>query len=319
MELSRERLLQMYGEMYRIRKFELKVGELFLKGLIPGTIHLYHGEEAVAVGAVSCLRKADKVMLTHRPHGHAIAKGMDMGMLMAEILGRIDGCSRGIGGSMHLADVEKGIMPTLPIIGAGIPIAAGIAFYMKQRKTEDICMAFFGDGTTNIGAFHEGMNLAAIWKLPVVYVCENNLYAVSTPIRETCLLQDLSKRAEAYGMPGITVDGNDVEKVHFAVKEAVDRARRGEGPTLVECKTYRQGGHSRTDPGTYRSKQEVDEWLERDPLLICKKALLERGYASPEECAEMENSEDMAVEEAARFAMDSEHPIPGEEFFDEIA
>jgi len=306
--LPKKQLIDMYRTMVRIRKFEIKVNELFLQGLIPGTIHLSHGQEAVAVGANSCLRKSDKVLLTHRPHGHALAKGMDPKRLMAEILGKATGCCMGKGGSMHIADVSMGIMPSLPIVGAGIPIAAGIAFVFKQSKSDSVAMSFFGDGATNIGAFHEGLNLAAVWDLPVVYVCENNLYAVSTSIKRSSKLENLAEKARSYGIPGMTVDGNEVEAVYTAVKEAVERARIGGGPSLIECKTYRHGGHSRTDPATYRPKEEVALWMRRDPLKICRQRLIERGYLTEEECDALENEQAVVIEGAADFAVQSKEP-----------
>ena len=308
--LPKDRLTAIYRKMVRIRKFELKVNELFLKGLIPGTIHLSHGQEGVAAGAISTLMQEDRVVLTHRPHGHALAKGMEPGRLMAEILGKVGGCCKGKGGSMHIADVEKGVMPSLPIVGAGIPIAAGIAFALSRGKRGGVVMSFFGDGATNIGAFHEGINIAAIWKLPVVYVCENNLYAVSTSIRKTSLIGNLSEKAASYGIPGVTVDGNDVEAVFPAAEEAVDRARKGKGPTLIECKTYRHSGHSRTDPGTYRPAEEIERWLKRDPLVLCRRALLERGYLTEEECTALEDEEKKLIDAAADFAISSEAPEP---------
>jgi TPP-dependent pyruvate/acetoin dehydrogenase alpha subunit len=292
----------------RIRVFEGKVTQLFLKGLVPGTIHLSTGQEAVAAGAVGCLRAGDRVMLTHRPHGQALAKGMDPKLLLAEILGREGGCCRGKGGSMHLADPQVGIMPSLPIVGAGIPVAAGIAFAFKQSESDAVAMGFFGDGATNIGAFHEAMNLAALWKLPVVYVCENNLYAVSTHIQSATVVAELSEKAKMYGMPASTVDGNDVEVVYLAVSAAVDRARRGEGPSFVECKTYRHSGHSRTDPATYRDEDEVQAWKERDPLVLCCRAILSRGYLDENGCSDLEVEEEHLIEEAAEFALASAEP-----------
>jgi pyruvate dehydrogenase E1 component alpha subunit len=306
--LPKNRLIDIYRIMVRIRNFELKVNELFLKGLIPGTIHLSHGQEGVAAGAVSTLKREDRVVLTHRPHGHALAKGMEPKKLLAEILGKVDGCCKGKGGSMHIADVQNGVMPSLPIVGAGIPIAAGIAFALKRERRSGVAMSFFGDGATNIGAFHEGLNIAAIWNLPVVFICENNLYAVSTPIRKTSLLENLSEKASSYGIPGVTVDGNDVEEVFFAAERAVYRARAGRGPTLIECKTYRHGGHSRTDPGTYRPTEEVENWLKRDPLILCRKMLLEREHLTEEECADLENVEIALINDAADFAVSSEAP-----------
>jgi acetoin:2,6-dichlorophenolindophenol oxidoreductase subunit alpha len=307
-QLPKDRLTAIYKTMVRIRKFELKVNELFLKGLIPGTIHLSHGQEGVAAGAVSALERDDRIVLTHRPHGQALAKGMEPKRLMAEILGKVGGCCKGKGGSMHIADVQNGVMPSLPIVGAGIPIAAGIAFAFKRDKRGSIAMSFFGDGTTNIGAFHEGLNIAAIWNLPVVFICENNLYAVSTSIRKTSLLENLSTKAASYGISGVTVDGNDVEEVFFSAKGAVDRARDGKGPTLIECKTYRHGGHSRTDPGTYRPAEEVEKWLKSDPLLLCRKKLLERGHLAEEECAALEDEETILINDAAEFAVSSKAP-----------
>jgi TPP-dependent pyruvate/acetoin dehydrogenase alpha subunit len=306
--LSKSLLIEMYRKMVRIRAFETKVTQLFLKGLVPGTIHLSTGQEAVAVGATSCLRPTDRVMLTHRPHGQALAKGMDPKRMLAEILGRVDGCCHGKGGSMHLADPRVGIMPSLPIVGAGIPIAAGIAFAFKYDASDSVAMGFFGDGATNIGAFHESMNLAALWKLPVVYVCENNLFAVSTRIQSTTLVEDLSEKAKMYGMPASTIDGNDVEVVYLSVSAAVDRARRGEGPGFIECKTYRHSGHSRTDPATYRAEEEVKRWKERDPLLLCRRAILKQGYLDDDGCNDIEAEEEQLIEQAAQFALASPEP-----------
>ncbi|UCF98508.1 MAG: thiamine pyrophosphate-dependent dehydrogenase E1 component subunit alpha [Spirochaetaceae bacterium] len=307
-KLSKSLLIELYRRMVRIRAFESKVTQLFLKGLVPGTIHLSTGQEAVAVGATGCLRATDRVMLTHRPHGQALAKGMDPKRLLAEILGREGGCCRGKGGSMHLADPKAGIMPSLPIVGAGIPVAAGIAFAFKQGESDSVAMGFFGDGATNIGAFHEAMNLAALWKLPVVYVCENNLYAVSTRIHSATLVAELSEKAKMYGMPATAVDGNDVEVVYQAVSAAVERARRGEGPSFIECKTYRHSGHSRTDPATYRDEQEVQAWKKRDPLILCRKMILDRGCLDEKGCSDLEAEEEQLIEEAAEFALCSPEP-----------
>jgi len=307
-KLSKSLLIEMYRKIVRIRAFEAKVTQLFLRGLVPGTIHLSTGQEAVAVGATSCLRPTDRVMLTHRPHGQALAKGMDPKKLLAEILGRADGCCHGKGGSMHLADPPVGIMPSLPIVGAGIPIAAGIAFAFKYDASDSVAMGFFGDGATNIGAFHETMNLAALWKLPVVYVCENNLYAVSTRIQSATLVEKLSEKAKLYGMPASTVDGNDVEAVYLCASEAVDRARRGEGPSFIECKTYRHSGHSRTDPATYRDEEEVKEWMQRDPLILCRRAILKRGYLDDKGCSDLAAEEEQLIEVAAQFALSSPEP-----------
>jgi TPP-dependent pyruvate/acetoin dehydrogenase alpha subunit len=285
-KLSEKLLIEMYRKMVRIRAFETKVAQLFLKGVVPGTIHLSTGQEAVAAGATSCLRPT----------------------VLAEILGRADGCCHGKGGSMHLADPQAGIMPSLPIVGAGIPIAAGIAFAFKYDASDSVAMGFFGDGATNIGAFHEAMNLAALWKLPVIYVCENNLYAVSTRIQSATLVTELSEKAKLYGMTAATIDGNDVEAVYLSVAAAVDRARRGEGPAFIECKTYRHSGHSRTDPATYRDETEVKAWKERDPLILCRRVILKRGYLDDKECGDLEAEEEQLIEQAAQFALSSPEP-----------
>lgn len=304
-------LVQMYRVMVRIRLFEKKINELFLKGLVPGTIHLYMGQEAIAVGVCSALETNDIILGTHRPHGHAIAKGIDPKYLMAEVLGRSTGCCRGRGGSMHVGDVSKGMLPALAIVASGIPIAAGIALSFKLRKKSRISVSFFGDGATNEGAFHEGLNLAAVWKLPVIFVCENNLYGVSTRISDVTMLENLSDRASGYGMPGLIVDGNNVEDVFFAAHDAVSRARRGKGPTFIECKTYRHSGHSRTDPAKYRPQEEVDAWLARDPLIITGDRLIKMSF-SMTDCHSILLEENSLIESAAQFAINSKPPSPHE-------
>lgn len=309
--VSFQDLVKMYRTMVRIRLFEKKVNELFLKGLVPGTIHLYAGEEAVAAGVCSALKSSDIIVGTHRPHGHALAKGVDPKYIMAEILGRSTGCCKGRGGSMHIGDLAKGMLPALAIVGAGIPVATGVALSFKLRKMSEISVSFFGDGATNEGTFHEGLNLAAVWKLPVIFICENNLYGVSTKISSVTLLKDLSERAQGYGMPGLTIDGNNVKEVFYAAQHAVKRARTGEGPTLIECKTYRHWGHSRTDPAKYRPEDEVREWLARDPLVITGKQLEKMGI-SKSDCKSIEQEEKSIIEFAADFAVNSEFPLPGE-------
>jgi TPP-dependent pyruvate/acetoin dehydrogenase alpha subunit len=312
---ERERLAGMYRSMVRIRLFEQKVNELFLQGLVPGTIHLYAGQEAVAVGVCSALQSDDIIVSTHRPHGHAIAKGLEPKHILAEILARGTGCCRGRGGSMHIGDITKGMLPALAIVAAGIPIAAGIALSFRLRGVPRVAVSFFGDGATNEGAFHEGLNLAAVWRLPAVFICENNLYGVSTRISSTALVENLSDRAAAYGMPGVTVDGNSVLDVHAAAAEAVERARNGDGPALVECKTYRHWGHSRTDPASYRAKQEVEAWLEKDPLKIGRENLEEQGWTA-EAIARIDEEEAAVIESAAEFAVKS-GPPPADTAVDE--
>ncbi len=302
--------MKLYQKMLEIRSFEEKVFELYGENLVPGTIHLYAGEEAVAVGVCSNLRKDDYIVSTHRGHGHCIAKGADLTKTMAEILGRVTGYCKGKGGSMHIADFSIGVLGATAVVGAGIPIATGAGLSIKLRKTDQVVACFFGDGASNQGTFHEAVNLAAIWKLPVIFVCENNLYAMGTRQTRVMLIENVAKRGEAYGIPGITVDGNDVLEVFNATKEAVIRARNQNGPTLIECKTYRQKGHSRFDPATYRPKEEVEEWLNKDPINRLKNKLLEEDMFSSRDFEEIEKKVNEDVKEAVQFAKKSEFPNP---------
>lgn len=296
--------------MLEIRLFEEKVFELYGQNLVPGTIHLYVGEEAVAVGVCSNLQKDDYIVSTHRGHGHCIAKGADLAKTMAEILGRETGYCKGKGGSMHIADFSIGVLGATAVVGAGIPIATGAGLSIKLRGTDQVVACFFGDGASNQGTFHEGINLAAIWKLPVIFICENNLYAMGTRQTRVMLIENVAKRAAAYGIPGITVDGNDVLAVFNATKEAVIRARNRNGPTLIECKTYRQKGHSRFDPATYRPKEEVEEWLNKDPVNRLKNKILEEGVFSNRDLEEIEKKVNEDIEAAVQFAKESEFPNP---------
>ena len=232
-------LRRMYRTMVLIRRFEERVNELYMQGRIPSTLHLYIGQEAVATGVCANLTREDHVLSTHRPHGHALAKGMEPRSLMAELMGKATGCCKAKGGSMHVGDMRVGMVPAVAIVGGSIPIASGFGLAAKMQKTGAVAVAFFGDGATNEGAFHEGLNLAAIWNLPVLFVCENNLYAASTPFETAFKIKDIADRAAAYGMPGRIVDGNDVLAVYAAAREAVERGRAGGGPTSIECKTYR--------------------------------------------------------------------------------
>jgi acetoin:2,6-dichlorophenolindophenol oxidoreductase subunit alpha len=269
-----------YRQMVRIRKFEDKICEDYAKGLIPGLAHLYIGEEAVAVGVCSALNSDDFITSTHRGHGHCVAKGGDIPQMMAEIYGRTTGYCKGKGGSMHIADIDIGILGANGIVGAGIPIAVGAALSGKMRKSGQVAVAFFGDGATNQGTFHEGLNMASIWDLPVVFVCENNLYGLGTNQAKHQNITDISIRATSYGMPGVIVDGNDVDAVYEAAMEAVERARKGEGPTLIECKTYRWRGHHEGDANQgakYRTKEEIEAWKKRCPILRFEKKLLKAG------------------------------------------
>jgi acetoin:2,6-dichlorophenolindophenol oxidoreductase subunit alpha len=270
--------LAMYRMMVEARQFEKRVHDLFLQGLVKGTSHLALGQEAVAAGFAAAMGPDDLVFCTYRGHVHTLLRGAPMPALMAELLGRANGICGGKGGSMHLTDVAKGAMGSYAIVGAHLPIAAGAAWAAQARGTGQVVVCFFGDGATNIGAFHEAINLAAVWRLPVVFVCENNLYMEYTPIRSVTSVENpAADRAGAYGLEGIVVDGNDADAVFEVAVTTLGRARSGEGPSLVEAKTYRQGGHSRADPGKYRPDDEVAEWLARDPIPMYRDRLLRDG------------------------------------------
>lgn len=301
-------LEEIYRKMYLIRTFELAVNRLFLKGVMPGTIHLSHGQEGVPVGTCSAIEATDFVTLTHRGHGQALAKGVSARSLMAELFGKETGCCKGRGGSLHVGDFSVGTLPAIAIVGASSPIAAGMAFAFKMHKQRRIVCNFFGDGTVNEGDWHEAVNLAAIWSLPVVFVCENNLYGVSTHITDVTLTKHISDRAAAYGIPGVTVNGNDAIAVHEAVGEAAERARNGKGPTLVECVTYRRGGHKRDDPATYRPKEEVNAWLAADPIEYLK-GLLETDSRIGRERIEQINKEvDKTISDAVEYGQNGPSP-----------
>lgn len=317
LNLTKEKLIEMYEKMLEIRLFEEKVFELYAQNLVPGTIHLYTGQEAVAVGVCSALRKDDYITSTHRGHGHCIAKGAKLKRVMAEILGRRTGYCKGKGGSMHIADFSLGVLGATAVVGAGIPIAAGAGLSIKLRKTDQVVACFFGDGASNQGTFHEGVNMAAIWKLPVIFVCENNLYAMGTRQSLVMAIENIADRASAYGILGIAVDGNDVLAVYEATLKAVERARKGEGPTLIECKTYRHRGHSRVDPARYRPKEEVEAWLAKDPIKRFKERVLQSGALTEAELQRIEKEASDKVEEAVKFALDSPHPAP-EEALEEV-
>jgi pyruvate dehydrogenase E1 component alpha subunit len=298
--------------MLRIRHFEEKVYDLYGQNLVPGTIHLYAGQEAVAVGVCANLREDDYITSTHRGHGHCIAKGAQLNRVMAEILGKKTGYCKGKGGSMHIADFSIGMLGATAVVGAGLPIAAGAGLSIKLKKTDQVVACFFGDGASNQGTFHEAINMASIWNLPVLFVCENNLYAMGTHQTRVMAIENIADRAAAYGIPGVAVDGNDVLAVYEAAHEAVDRARKGEGPTLIECKTYRHKGHSRFDPATYRPKEEVGEWMKRDPIAQFKVRLLEMKTLTEEEANKIEQEVAATVEDAVKFAIESPHPAPEE-------
>ncbi len=303
-----EQLTRIYHTMVMIRRFEERVNELYLQGRIPSTLHLYIGQEAIAAGVCANLRQDDYVFSTHRPHGHALAKGVAPQAIMAELFGKATGCCRAKGGSMHVGDVRVGMFPAIAIVGGNAPIAAGAALAAKMQGTDRVTVSFFGDGAANEGAWHEGLNVAAIWELPVIYVCENNLYAASTSFSLTFKVKNVADRAAAYGMPGVIVDGNDVLAVYQASQAAIERARQGGGPTLIECKTYRQCGHSRSDPRTYRTHEEEAEWKERDPIPRFHQWLLDRGVCTAEQLDEVALNVEQTVDEAIIFAESSPEP-----------
>jgi pyruvate dehydrogenase E1 component alpha subunit len=301
-------LAEMYRRMALIRNFELAVNDLFLRGQMPGTIHLSHGQEATTVGACLALEPKDVITLTHRGHGQALAKGVSADSLMAELFGKATGCCQGKGGSLHVGDISVGALPAIAIVGASSPIAAGMAFAFKRRQTGQIVCNFFGEGTANKGDWHEALNLAAIWNLPVIFLCENNLYGVSTHITDVMRNDYVSERAHAYRMPGVTVYGNDPVVVYDAVKAAAERARHCEGPTLVECLTYRRGGHKRDDPGAYRPQEEVEAWLREDPLPAFRARLLADARFDEARLTRLETEVQAALDHAVAFAQSSPNP-----------
>jgi len=308
--ISVEQMLSMFRQMVLIRRFEDYLHQLFLQGLVPGTLHQCQGQEAVAVGVCARLRRDDVIFSTHRPVGHLLAKGASARSIAAEIWGKATGCAGGKGGQMHLVDAFAGAMPSNAIVGANIRIATGAALGFKLRGFDRVAVSFFGDGTSNIGAFHEGINLAAIKDAPVVFVCENNLYAASTHVSLTMRISDISERAKAYGIPGQCVDGMDIIAVYDSMSEAVSRARRGDGPTLLEFKTYRYAGHSRGDPTGYRLKDEVWHWRKSDPILRMRNLLIEGYQQEGASLDDIERACQDEVEDAVKFAQASPEPAP---------
>lgn len=295
--------------MKLIRKFEEMVEKLFQQGKIHGTMHLCIGQEATAVGACMALRKEDKITSNHRGHGHSIAKGTRIDRMMAELLGKETGYCKGKGGSMHIADLEVGNLGANGIVAAGLPIGTGAALASKMKNENYVVLSFFGDGATNEGAFHESLNLASIWNLPIVFFCENNLYGMSGSIKEMINIEKISERATSYGIPGLTIDGNDVLEVAKVTEEAVERARSGQGPTLIEAITYRWRGHSRSDARKYRSRDEEREWRKkRDPILNFQTKLLNEGIISDMEISKMDQEIMQKVQDAVQFAMESKEP-----------
>ncbi len=316
--LDKAKLLGLYESMVRIRKFEEEVAGLYKKGKMPGFIHSYIGEEAIGSGVCANLRKDDYITSTHRAEGHCLAKGMASRRVMAELLGKVDGCCKGKGGSMHLADSEFGMLGATGIVASLIPVAAGAALSAQVRHTDQVAAAFFGDGGVANGAFHESVNFAAIWNLPVVFVCENNWYSTATPFTSVAKNTDLASRAIGYGVTGVAVDGMDVVDVYRAAREAVLRARNGNGPTLLDCRTYRFLGHYIGDPDL-RAKEEKEEWLKKDPIAMFADSLKNQGVASTVELARVNDSLETEVKDAVDFAMASPYPPPEDALKDVFA
>jgi pyruvate dehydrogenase E1 component alpha subunit len=311
MSLSTSKLIDMYEQMVQIRLFEEELIKLIGMGKSLGAVHLYVGEEAVAVGVCSTLQDDDYIVSTHRGHGHCIAKGVDLKYMMAELFQKKTGTNKGKGGSMHIADFTVGMLGACGIVGGGIPIATGAGLSIKLRETDQVAIAFFGDGATNQGTFHESLNMASIWKLPVLYICENNLYGMFTPASYALSLQDVSKKAEAYGIPGVSVDGMQVLDVYHATNAAVKRARKGLGPTLIECKTYRYYEHyGPSEESFYRTKEEREKWKQRDPINSFRSVLIKEGVLTEAELHGLETKIKTEIAEAVTFAEQSPNPDP---------
>ena len=303
-------LLGLYRQMVLIRQFEDRVKYLFLQGVMPGTIHQYQGQEACAVGVCAALAADDVITSTHRPHGHCIAKGLDVGDMMAELFGKSTGCCKGKGGSMHMGDLSKGMVPAVAIVGGGLPITTGMALAFKMRGEKRVAVAFMGDGATNEGAFHEAINMASIWDLPALFVVENNLYGASTHVRLVVKTPKISDRAAAYGIPGVTTDGNDVLGVYRTAREAAERARSGGGPTLIELLTYRITGHSRRDPCLYQPEEERKQALANEPIGRFARDLLAGGVADQKALDAITEDAKAEVEAAVTRAMKDPEPLP---------
>ncbi|MCL4416305.1 MAG: thiamine pyrophosphate-dependent dehydrogenase E1 component subunit alpha [Actinobacteria bacterium] len=308
MELSKEKKIELLKIMLKIRFFEEYVKDRYMQGEIPGFLHSYIGQEAIAAGFCIMLKKTDFITSTHRGHGHVIAKGADINRMMSEIYGKVNGFCKGKGGSMHIADFNIRIIGANGIVGGGIPIAAGIGLSIKLKECSDVVVCFFGDGASNQGSFHEALNLASIWKLPVIFVCENNLYAMSTPQKYHQNIKNISMRKVAYNIYGNTINGNDVLKVCQEAEKVISFARNGKGPSLVECRTYRKYGHYIGDPALYKDKHEKEVWEKMDPILNYKNYLIEMGIINYNEYKHIELNIDNEIKDAANFAKESDFP-----------
>ena len=308
MDLTNERLLDMLRRMWEIRYFEQAVVDLFKRGLITGSTHVSLGEEGTAVGACTALNETDYITSTHRGHGHCIAKGGALRPMMAELMGKAEGYCCGKGGSMHIADLDLGILGANGIVGGGLTLAVGAALSCQYLGAGRVTLCFFGDGAINQGGFYEGANLASIWKLPLIYFCENNQYALSTPLAQNAAVTDLAERAAGLGFPGMSIDGNDVLAVYEAVKAAAERARAGEGPTLINAVTYRWEGHVIGDAQPYRTRDEVDEWKKKDPIARFERELIGRGVLTEAKARQIEDKARLAIEDAVEYARTASDP-----------
>lgn len=319
MEIGAQKALAMYKKMLGIRKFEERVRFLFLEGIMPGTIHQYDGQEACAVGVCSSLIEGDVIASTHRPHGHAIAKGLSFNELMAELFGKTTGCCKGKGGSMHVGNMEKGMLPAIAIVGGNLPIVTGMALANKLNGKKNVAVSFFGDGASNEGAFHEAVNLAVMYDLPAVFVCENNLYGASTHVSKVCRVKNIADRACAYGIDGVVADGNDVAAVFEAAEKVIEKARGGGGPSILELKTYRRCGHSRRDAKAYMDKDEMAHWMARDPITIFSDKLIASGFCTKEDLEKIAREVDDEIEASIEYAQASPDPKPEDALEDVFA
>jgi pyruvate dehydrogenase E1 component alpha subunit len=308
MSVDKKTKITWLQQMYEGRAFEEMAEKLYALGKIHGTMHLSMGMEASAVGTIAALKPEDYILGTHRGHSQLVAYGADLNRMMAEFMGKATGYCRGRGGSMHIADVPGGYLGAQGVVGANIPLAVGVGLTIRHKKTDQICLCFFGDGASNEGSFHESLNMAAVWKLPIVFVCENNQYGMSMSIQDAIAIDRISDRASSYGMPGVTVDGNDVMAVYEAVSEAVKRARAGEGPSLVENNTYRWRGHSKSDANRYRTKEEIQDWMKKDPIARFQEQLIKEGVLTQAEAERIEADAKNAIEAAVEYADASPEP-----------
>jgi pyruvate dehydrogenase E1 component alpha subunit len=315
-KFGKETYIFWYEQMYLMRRFEERAGQLYGMQKIKGFCHLYIGQEALMAGAMTTLRKEDPMITAYRDHAHALAKGISANAVMAELYGKITGCSKGKGGSMHMFSKEHFFFGGHGIVGGQIPLGAGIAFAEKYRGTDNVCVCYMGDGAVRQGAFHEALNMAMTWKLPVIFIIENNNYAMGTSVERTSNVTDLYKLGQAFNMPSFPVDGMSPEAVHEAMESAIETARKGDGPTLLEMNTYRYKGHSMSDPAKYRSKDEVEEYKSKDPIEHCRSMIVKNKWLSEEELESINKKVNDIVEESVKFAEESPYPDPSELFKD---